>query len=171
MNRPRLYYLITLLAGGVLLLLDRLSKLWVLDRLELYESLTPLPTLAPFFRILHTTNTGVAFGLFRDGGALFALIAAVAVVVMLIYSLRMDTRSPLAYLGMGLLVGGASGNLWDRLVYGHVIDFLDFRLSQALSWPTFNVADMGVVVGVFLFMWVIYAEERQGGEVAASPSP
>lgn len=171
MKLPRLLWLITLGAGAIVLLLDRLSKLWVLDNLNLYEALAPIPTLAPYFRLFHTANTGVAFGLFRDGGMIFALMAAVAVIAMLIYSLRMDTRSPLAYLGMGLLMGGASGNLWDRLLYGHVIDFLDFRLSQTLSWPTFNVADMGIVGGVILFMWVIYREERQSRDMIASPSP
>jgi signal peptidase II len=147
--------------AGVVLLMDRLTKLWVLNHIPLYEAWAPIPALEPYFRLVHTTNTGAAFGLFRGGGPILMVIRAVAVGFILLYSYRLE-RAPLGvYAGLGLILGGAAGNLWDGVVYGSVIDFLDFRLNDRLAWPTFNVADSCVVVGMALLVTCLWRQERR----------
>lgn len=153
--------LIVLIVAGLVLALDRLSKNWVLANLELFDSWTPFAAF-PYFRIVHTQNTGVAFGLFRNGGILFSFVAAIAIIGILIYSLRLENNSRLMPICLGLLMGGAAGNnLWDRLQYGHVIDFIDFRYSERWHFYTFNVADTAIVCGVAVLLILVYLEDRQ----------
>ena len=143
------------------ILLDRVSKLWVINNLDLYEGWAPIPALAPYFQIFHTTNTGVAFGMLRSGGMLFAVVAAIAIVVILVFTYRQGPSSLLVQISLGLMLGGAAGNLWDRLVYnGHVIDFLDFHINNRLTFPTFNVADSALVIGVLLLPLSTLREQR-----------
>jgi signal peptidase II len=149
-----------ILVGGAVLLVDRLTKLWVLNNIPLYGAWAPIPALEPYFRIIHTTNTGAAFGLFRGGGPVLMVIRAVAVLAILFYGYRLE-RAPLGvYAALGLILGGAAGNLWDGLAYGSVIDFLDFRLNERLAWPTFNVADTCVVAGVAVLVIILWRLER-----------
>lgn len=144
-----------------MLALDRLSKQWVIENIELYGAWAPIPPLAPYFRIIHTTNTGAAFGLFRNGAFIFIIVRTLAVIAILIYSYRLAHPSRLIYVGLGLILSGAAGNLWDGLAFGAVIDFLDFRINERLYWPTFNVADSCVVVGVILVLFTLWRSERQ----------
>lgn len=153
--------LTVLTTGALVLLLDRLSKLWVLDNLALYEGWSPIPALAPYFSIFHTTNTGVAFGMFRGGGELFKIVAAIAVVAILVYSFRQGHSSIFVNISLGLMLGGAAGNLYDRLAYGHVIDFLDFRVPGVFHFATFNLADSALVVGTILLAIYMLLEERK----------
>ncbi len=160
--RPRRswFWLVILLAAAVLLL-DRLTKLWVLNTIPLYEAWAPIPALEPYFRLVHTTNTGAAFGLFRGAGPILMVIRAVAVLFILVYSYRLERAPVGVYVGLGLILGGAAGNLWDGLVYGRVIDFLDFRLNDRFAWPTFNIADSCVVVGMILLVTFLWRQERR----------
>ena len=99
--------------------------------------------LVSFFRISHITNSGAAFGLFSDMNALLAVAAAVAIVVLAVYTFSPAAEHGLARLGLALIMAGAIGNLLDRLYQGNVTDFLDFR-----HFPAFNVADAGINLGV-----------------------
>lgn len=161
MSAQRRWFWLVLLVGGAVLLLDRLTKWWVLNNIPLYEAWAPIPALEPYFRIVHTTNTGAAFGLFRGGGPILMVIRAVAVLAILLYSYRLERAPVGVYAALGLILGGAAGNLWDGLAYGSVIDFLDFRLNERLAWPTFNVADSCVVVGVIILVIVLWRQERR----------
>ena len=110
----------------------------------------------PGVDIVHTRNTGVAFSLFEGGGALLLAFTVVAMVAILVYFLR-DAERPGLWLPAGLLLGGAGGNLIDRIRDGAVTDFIDLP-----AWPAFNLADMAITVGVVALLFVLERRPRGG---------
>src|SRR3979490_791040 len=132
----------------VVFLLDRWTKHLVSLRIPLYSHIQIIPG---FFRLTHTENTGAAFSLFADSPSRWktALLIAFSLVAMVIVSILLwkQTR-PLTMTGiaLSLILGGAVGNLWDRLASGRVVDFLLFYVKQ-YQWPVFNLADSAIVVG------------------------
>src|SRR5437868_8625908 len=138
------------------LLLDRLAKLTLENTILLHESVQIIPG---FFRITHVENRGAAFGLFADSPSewkiamlvLFSLVALVIVSALLWKNSHAMTTTGL---GLALILGGALGNLWDRLVSGQVVDFLLFYVGQ-YQWPAFNVADSAIVIGAGLLVFEI----------------
>lgn len=106
-----------------------------------------VPILPGIFHLTLTHNTGVAFGLFQGQGLLVTL-AALAFVLGLVWTVLRDNPSPGFLISLGLVLGGAAGNLTDRVRYGSVIDFLDFRV-----WPVFNLADSCITIGVAWMAW------------------
>ncbi len=127
------------------LALDQVTKLLVRHGIEPGESDPVLPAV----ELVHVRNTGVAFGFFPGGGALVLGATLAAVVLLLVYFVRHPERHGL-WLATGLLLGGALGNLLDRLRDGAVTDFVKVPL-----WPAFNVADMAITVGVLALLWVL----------------
>ncbi len=125
-------------------LLDQGSKLAIQEEMVLHES---IPVLPGFFHITYILNRGAAFGILENQRWLFLLMAAVLFIVYGLFYRRIPD-SWLARCGTGLLLGGALGNALDRGLRGAVVDFFDFRI-----WPVFNVADIGIVVGVCLLLW------------------
>lgn len=125
---------------------DQLTKWWAGRVLVPGES---HPVLPGIFHLTLVRNTGVAFGLFAHAGMIVLIVTAGIVAVLVITSMRRPPISPLVSVAMGLVLGGATGNLLDRLRLGAVIDFLDFRV-----WPVFNVADSCITVGAVLLAWV-----------------
>lgn len=144
------------LSAALVLILDFLSKEVVRDNLPLYTYWAPFPALEQFFRITHTSNTGVAFGLFQFESAnlIFAIFALVISVGIVIFNQKLEPGNALLRVALGLQLGGALGNLLDRVTQGAVTDFLDFG-----PWPVFNVADTAVVAGVILMGYVLLQEE------------
>jgi signal peptidase II len=108
----------------------------------------------PAVSLVNTRNRGVAFGLFSGGGVVLALVAAVALLALLAFFVTHRHR-PLAWLPTGLLIGGAAGNLVDRVRVGSVTDFV-----QLPHWPAFNVADMAITVGVVALVFVVESSPR-----------
>ena len=160
---------IVLLIAGLILVADQLSKQWVLSNIPLYGAIALIPALKSFFRIAHTTNTGIAFGLFRGGSLIFIAVSSIAVVAIAIYAYKQEDASGWMLLALGLMLGGASGNLIDRLRYsGQVVDFLEFRLAGQFYFPTFNIADSAVVCGVLLLVWLLYRQERQSAALVSN---
>lgn len=135
--------------------LDQLSKAWIEQNLPLHQSLAPIPSLAHIFTLTHFTNTGAAFGLFRDQSFLFVAIAAVVVLSLVVYSRYLPHDQRLVQFALGLQLGGAAGNMIDRLRQGHVTDFIYFHF-----WPAFNVADTAVVIGVILIGWTLLRQPK-----------
>jgi signal peptidase II len=142
--------------SGLVLILDIVSKEIVRNNLPLYTYWAPFPALEQFFRFTHTTNTGVAFGLFQNANALFAVFASVVSIGIIYFNQKLEPGNSLLRVALGLQLGGALGNLLDRILFGSVTDFLDFG-----PWPVFNVADTAVVAGVILMGYVILQEERK----------
>ena len=138
---------IVLLTVAVLTLaLDQLSKRWIVSNLLPNQSLFED---APV-RITYVTNTGTAFGLFQGSSYVFVLIALAVIVLILLYFHVLASDSVLFRIALGLQLGGAVGNLVDRVRYGHVVDFIDLRF-----WPVFNIADSAIVVGVILLGYLM----------------
>ncbi len=131
--------------------LDQWSKQLVLRWINPYEARIVVPD---FFSLVNVTNTGAAFGSFRGNNTFFIAISIVALVVVTVLLVR--ARRPDAWrdLSLSLLLAGILGNLTDRLLYGHVIDFLLFNLHirYADPWPAFNVADSCISIAVALFV-------------------
>ena len=137
----------------VVFILDRMTKAMIENRFLLYES---RPIIPGFFDLTHTRNTGVAFGLFANSSSPWApyiltLISTSALIAILIYSLRHPVENWKLQLGLMLVLGGAAGNLFDRINYGYVIDFLDVFYGN-YHWPTFNVADSSITIGIGLLL-------------------
>ncbi|HID35231.1 MAG TPA: signal peptidase II [Anaerolineae bacterium] len=177
MNRKTWFFFLTLAVALGVVLLDRWSKTWVLGHMPLYTELDLIPALFPYFRLAHSANTGIAFGLFQNGAALFTIIPAIAAAAIAAYAFQAGDQSALLSVSLGMMLGGALGNLWDRIAYGAVVDFLSVRISDSLIWPTFNIADSFIVIGTGLLVLHFLLDERkaqgkieQSGENITSPS-
>jgi signal peptidase II len=132
---------------------DQVTKLIVSTQLALDEA---LHVLGPF-SIHHVQNSGIAFGLFASATPVVTALTAIAVGWMLLFFARSGARHPVLPVALGLLIGGSTSNLIDRIRLGHVTDFLDLRY-----WPAFNLADSFIVVGVgILFVALLLGETRQ----------
>jgi len=138
--------------------LDQLTKQWVVRSISAYDARIVVPD---FFSLVVVPNTGAAFGSFKGNNAFFIVISIVAFVVVTVLLVR--KRQPDAWrdLSLALLLAGILGNLTDRLLYGHVIDFLLFNLHirYADPWPAFNVADSCISIAVVLF--IIHSFHKQ----------
>lgn len=156
------------ITAAILFLLDQLTKLWITKTVAFNSYFYPqdqdvIEVIKDFFYIVHIGNKGAAWGIFSGHGEILALFTLVAIGA--IYKFRKSLelyRKPLQ-IAFGMLIGGAIGNLVDRIVHGHVIDFLDFHLGFTIPWvlpngryPAFNIADCGIVVGVFIYMIVSF---------------
>jgi signal peptidase II len=130
------------------LLLDQLTKALVIFRFPKDGSVAIIPG---FFDLYHAHNQGAAFGLFRGNPILFFLIVnLLAIGFIIYYFVKLDRGNLLLAAALSLIMGGALGNLLDRLRHGFVVDFLRFYVND-YSWPTFNVADIAIVIGVVIF--------------------
>lgn len=142
-----------LLIALSVVVLDRLTKWAVARNIALHDSIQIIPD---FFRLTHVENRGAAFGLFADSPSewkitvlvLFSVVALIIVVMLLWKNSHHLTTTGI---GLALILGGAIGNLWDRLLSGRVVDFLLFYVGQ-YQWPAFNVADSAIVVGAGLLV-------------------
>jgi signal peptidase II len=137
-------------------IVDRVTKLAA----EKFLSGKVFPVIPGFFDLRYAENRGAAFSIFSGSNdvvrKVFLLIIPVIIAVwILYYILFKPMNNKLFVLGLGLILGGAIGNLYDRIIYGKVIDFLDFYISF-YHWPTFNVADVSVFVGCLLVLFSYY---------------
>ncbi len=139
--------------------LDQLTKFLVLRFIDPYR---PRVVIQDFFELVHVTNTGAAFGSFRNNNGFFIALSGVALVVVAFLLTRKETRDPWRRLALGLLLAGILGNLTDRLLHGHVIDFLLFNLHLPFAnpWPAFNVADSCICIAVVCFLVYSFRDSR-----------
>ena len=133
------------------LVLDQASKLFIDSSMQLYQSIPVIP----FFNLTYVHNTGAAFSFLSEAGGwqrwFFAGLAFVISVVIAIWLSRLQKHETLLAVALSLILGGAVGNLIDRLAYGYVIDFLDVYYG-AKHWPAFNIADSAITLGVALML-------------------
>jgi signal peptidase II len=157
------------------LVLDQITKGIIQSTMNLYDSFS---VLGDFFRITYVENPGMAFGIQFGDNTFFTVFAIIASIAILIYMFQMKGEHAIARLAMALILGGALGNLLDRLTRGRVVDFLDFEFfnvripefqflfldfpGYAMNrWPIFNVADMGVSIGmIILIVFIILDKEH-----------
>ena len=141
---------------------DQLTKQLVLRSINPFEAYIVVPD---FFTLVNVTNTGAAFGSFRGNNTFFIIISIVALVVVATLLARKRQPDPWRALSLALLLAGILGNLTDRLLYGHVIDFLLFNLHirYADPWPAFNVADSCISIAVVLFIIHSFSKQKSAG--------
>jgi signal peptidase II len=156
------------LIAFVVVLLDRVTKSVVAKNISLHDGKQVIPG---FFRIIHAENRGAAFGLFADSPAqwkiaMLVLFSIVALVVVSALLWRNSHSMSTTGIGLALILGGALGNLWDRLLNGRVVDFLLFYIGQ-YQWPAFNVADSAIVVGAGLLVIEILFTKSPAQETPA----
>ena len=157
------------LASLAVLLLDQWTKGIVVRSFQLHES---RPVIPGFFDLTYVQNSGAAFGLFAsvDSSLKAIVLNSVAVIVFLIvsaYALRSPHKSVRLQVGLALILGGAVGNLLDRVRFTYVVDFIDFSISGH-HWPAFNVADSAICAGVaLLFLDMLQREDEAEPQPAA----
>ena len=159
-----------------LYLLDRVTKYWVLHSIDPDQPTVVVPA---FFHLVNITNTGAAFGSFKNNNAFFIVISCIALLFALVLLLARQERAESDHpksrwwtrnwrdLSLALLLAGVLGNLTDRLLYGHVIDFLlfDLHVPFAHPWPAFNVADSCICVAVVFFILHSFRQEKKAPAV------
>jgi len=145
-----------LIAIGTTLVLDQLSKWIVLRALGPNGSRDVVEIIPGILNFNFVRNTGSAFGLFQGGSEWLKILAIFAVVLLAIYYVRQASKDWVLALALGLQVGGALGNIIDRFRYGYVVDFIDLP-----RWPTFNIADSAITVGVVLLMYALLFRDHE----------
>ena|SRR3989338_11049063 len=132
--------------SGIIVALDQLLKYYIRNTLAMGQS---IPIIPDFFHITHTVNKGIGFGLLQNTVP-FIILVSLMVITILIYHFKEFPNKLITNAGFALILGGAIGNLIDRIYFGYVTDFLDFRI-----WPVFNLADFAVTAGaILLLVWL-----------------
>lgn len=126
---------------------DMLTKYLVQQTMKPYES---IPVLKNVFHITYVQNTGAAFSILRGKTLFFTIVSCAVILAILFILMKYPIKSKIFKIVMAIILGGAVGNLIDRLRYGYVVDFLDLRI-----WPVFNIADCAIVVGVLVLVYLI----------------
>ncbi len=144
------YYLLTL----AILVLDHLTKWSIRTNFDFRRSVEIIPG---YLRIIRVHNTGVAFGYFSDFDApwkpyALAAMAVIAVVVIVIYGIRMPAERTMLQLALSITMGGILGNFLDRIAHRFVVDFIEFHIRDSFYWPTFNLADTAISIGIALLL-------------------
>ncbi len=161
-----------LAALAVALPLDQITKYWIIAKFDYGEV---HPVVPGWFDLTHVRNPGGAFSFFAHGPsewrmAFFVGTTSIALVLLVIFLMRHESEARLSPLALGAIMGGALGNLIDRLVHGEVIDFLDIHIYGGYTWPTFNVADSAIVIGVAILMLEVLFFEQPGAESGDGPA-
>lgn len=139
-NKTRTLFLILSVLFG-----DQLTKYLAVEYLFPDRMIKVLP----FLNLVYVENTGMAFGMFKEIGSMFFIAVTLIITVFLVYRYFKDPKNQITY---SLIIGGALGNVTDRLIYGYVIDFIDLHVAQ-FHWPAFNIADTAVTIGIVLFIY------------------
>ncbi len=140
--------------AATVILFDQLTKYLVEHLLPLGQTWEPIPGWGDWVRIIHTSNTGAAFGLFQGASPIFAVVAIFVSLALLYYNFTLPSGYRLVRLVLGFQLGGALGNLIDRFRIGHVTDFIDVG-----PWYIFNVADAAIVFGALALAWIMWREQ------------
>ena len=143
------------LISGLTLIGDQLTKYLVAASFAPGDS---LPLLRPILHLTYVQNTGAAFGLFKDQQALFIGMSLLVIAWLIRESVARPPKNSLVMWSYALILGGAAGNLIDRLRFGYVVDFLDLRV-----WPVFNIGDSAITLGVTLLLWHTLVSSRRHG--------
>lgn len=140
--------------------LDQLTKTLVVRSMEIGDA---RPVIPNWFEIVHVINTGAAFGSFRDGNSFFIVLSLAVLGVLAFYYKRGAFPGRWPQTGLALFLAGILGNLTDRFIHGHVVDFLSFDLHVrfASPWPAFNVADSCICVAAFIFVLHSFFEKKE----------
>jgi len=159
---------IILTVAPLVLALDRLTKLLVAGKVGIDQE---IPVINGFFNIVQVHNTGTAFGMFSASHNQFrtpflAVSTLLALALLFYFAKKTRQGDTLTLIAIALIIGGAAGNLLDRLTYGYVIDFIDWYIGS-YHWPSFNIADSGITVGVFILAVEVFVRGKSMGTDSA----
>lgn len=144
--------------SGLILILDQLSKIWIDTSMNLYQSISVLPG----FNITYVHNYGAAFSLLSEEGGwqrwFFAILASAISIGIVFWMKQLKQHEILSAISLSLILGGAIGNLIDRVTYGYVIDFFDVYYHTH-HWPVFNIADSAITVGVAFMLYESFMQK------------
>ncbi len=153
-------YSLLIIVAIIIISLDQYTKYLVRQNLDLWtETWVPWDWMLPYMRIVHVPNTGVAFGMFQGFGDIFSIIAVIVVLIIIFYFPRVPESDWSLRLAMSLQLSGAIGNLIDRLVIGHVTDFVSVG-----NFPVWNIADASITIGVVVLVlgvWITESQEKK----------
>lgn len=150
-----------------LYVIDQLTKFAVLKWISPEDI---IPVIPGFFNLVQVHNTGAAFGMLKDSNYFFIGLASVALIVLFILTRKGMFKDRLSQIAAALLVSGVVGNLTDRILHGHVIDFLDFILPWYGRWPSFNIADSCICVAAGLFILASFLDGKKAKVGLSSPA-
>ena len=162
--------LIVLIVAVLVIVIDQVVKYLVSTSLPLGGAWSPLSGPSPFFQIVHVPNTGVAFGLFKDLGVVFIIVPLIISGVIVYYARRVRSDQKLVAFALGLMLGGALGNVIDRIRFGGgVLDFFEVGIGTFRNAS--NFADWSIVAGVFVWALAMFLDERKPKQIqAAAPA-
>lgn len=144
----------------VVIVFDQITKVAVDRSLELYEQIKILP----IFNITLAYNEGAAFSMLSDAGGwqrwLFTIISSVVSIILAVWLYRMTMREKFTSISIALILGGAIGNLIDRVIYGHVVDFIQVHWKGSY-FPSFNIADSAIFCGTALLLWLTFFDKQE----------
>ncbi len=153
---------IVMLIAAVIIGLDQWTKAWVRATIPEYTSIIPFPALGEYFVYEHVFNYGAAFGILQNQSLLFVVIAVVVAIAILVYVRYLPLDQTFVRILLGLQLGGALGNLIDRLHQGYVTDFIKMGIPDVYYWPNYNIADSSIVTGVIgLGIYIILDDIRK----------
>jgi signal peptidase II len=156
LNKYAKSYILLVGVAGLIIGLDQWTKALVRTKLPFGEAWSPWPSLASFFRIVHWNNSGAAFGMFQAYGIIFTVLAIGITLAIVYYFPRVPPEDWILRIAMCFQLGGALGNLIDRIVLGRVTDFISVG-----SFAVFNLADASISVGVFILIIGLWLKDRQ----------
>ena len=161
------------LAAGLVLVLDQLTKAWIVSNIIPNET---REVINGFARLRYTENTGAAFGLFQGWTGILSILAVVVVMGIIASAQRVGNGSRMSMLALGLVTGGAIGNLIDRVRLGYVVDFIEVYAARVnvnntvYTFPVFNVADSAISIGVILLLLTLFLQKDEPAPVSADAS-
>jgi signal peptidase II len=159
---------LVLVVASVIVLLDQWTKMCVRQTIPDYTAMIPMPALGEYFVFEHVHNYGAAFGMLQGQGNFFIIVAVVVVVGVLAYVRYLPTRDRFVRVLLGMMLGGAVGNVIDRINQGYVTDFVKMGIPGVYYWPNYNVADSAIVLGVIgLGIYVVVDDMRRSRQQKA----
>lgn len=160
---------LVLFVAAIIVILDQATKEWVRANIEKYTYIIPIPRFGQYFVLEHVENNGAAFGILQNQNRLLTFVVIAVVIAILVYAPRIPQDQRLIRMFLGMQLGGALANLADRISQGYVTDFIRVGVPGVYYWPTFNIADSAVVLGVIGLGYMIIRDDiRQSQEAKAS---
>jgi signal peptidase II len=160
---------LVLVVAGIVILLDQWTKTLIRISVPEYTAISPIPALGDYLLFEHVRNYGAAFGMLQNQGGFFIIVAVIVAVGILFYVRYLPTDQWVVRVLLGLMLGGAVGNVIDRFQQGYVTDFVKVGIPGVYYWPNFNVADSAIVLGVIgLGIYVLVHDVRRQREQKAA---
>jgi signal peptidase II len=159
-----------ILVATIVFAIDQLTKVWVISNMAVHETIEIIPPLAPYFQLTRVTNTGIAFGMFTGGNLVLLALTSIVVVVLLLIYHSLSPQLRLQQVAFAMIIGGALGNIVDRIRFGHVVDFVHILIPNIVSNVS-NFADHFVVIGVLLILLDTFLQDRRDNRKIVESEP